>query len=939
MARNVIFFPQLRLSAPMVPDCSSARRIILLLLLALACWPLCAYADSPASENVIRGQVLDPSGALIAKARLTLHMDDTTTRTATSDNHGDFLFTALPPGPWSLTVRAAGFRDLQQTILLKPGQQLTLSIRLEVEIDRQRVAVSDQNLDSSPDRTLGAVILRGSDLRSLPTNPRDLQRLLSLMAGSDLGAQFYIDGFTADHLPPKDSIQEIRLNQDPFSAQYDTPGNDRIEIITKPGGDQLHGNLVLLGDYSPLNSRNPYVATQPAYSSFFAQGDVNGPLTKASSWFLTFEQENMGAQSFIHAITSSTAPAFTETLSSPENGTELTPRIDFQWSKKQILSFRYDFDHENQDNLLQSQLSLPDQAINTRHGEHTFQFSDSQTYGPNLINETRFQYIHLNNASLALNGDTSILVQGAFNGGGNNLGQARDIQNRYEFQDHVSLLRGNHLLQFGGRIRDTLETNSSTGGFNGEFIFPSIDAYEITQQGIANGLAPAEIRAQGGGASQFSLTAGTPQIRVNVADLGLYFEDQWKLTPSMTLTPGLRFETQSGIPDHDDLAPRLTYGWSIGKPSKPAVVLRAGVGLFYQRFTPDLVLNADRQNGVLEQQYIVQDPDFYPNSPAPEELGNAALPTIYRISPDLQAPSTLQTTVGLEKQFSRFFVHADYTYFRGIHLLLTRNINAPLPGTFNPDDPNSGVRPLGTLQNIYEYQSAGLSRRNELYVNFRYNTKSAILYGYYVLGKRLADTAGPASFPSNQYDLKADYGRATNDVRNRAYFGGIIHAPFRLDFNPFFIVESSAPFNITTGQDLNGDSQFNDRPAFATDLSRPSVVRTRWGTFDTDPMPGQQIIPINYANGPSFLMLNMTATRNIPFGPKLGNPASGQDVSRRYLLSLGIEAQNLFNNVNGGVPVGVLSSPLFGHSTSISANQFITTQSNRILYLHLSFSF
>lgn len=924
----------------MGPYCSSARRIILLLVLALACRPLCATSQSSPREGVIRGQITDPSGALVPGARLSLRLGHGAVHSTVSDDQGDFLFSALHSGSWTLEIHASGFRDQQRIVILKPGQQARVSIRLEIEIDRQHIAVSSENLDSSPSRTLGAVILRGSDLNALPTNPRDLQRLLAVMAGSDLDAQFYIDGFTVSHLPPKESIQEIRLNEDPYSAQYDTPGNDRIEIITKPGGSQLHGNLVLLGDYSPLNSRNPYVASQPAYSSFFAQGDVNGPLTKTSSWFLTFEQENMGAQSFIHAITSSNGPPYTQTIESPENGMELTPRIDFQLGKKQTVSVRYDLDHENQDNVLQSQLSLPSQAIDTRHTEHTFRFSDSQTYGPNLINETRFQYVHLYTGSLSRSDATSVLVQGAFNGGGNNLGQVRDTQNRYELQDHVSLLRGNHLLLFGGRIRDTEDSNSSTGGFNGAFIFPSIQAWEITQQGINNGLTPAEIRAAGGGASQFSLTAGTPQIRVNVADLGLYFEDQWKLNSRMTLTPGLRYEIQTNIPDRDDLAPRLTYGWSIGRPSKPIIVVRAGVGLFYQRFTSDLVLNAARQNGVLEQQYIFQGPDFYPNSPTPDELGSAALPTIYRISPDLRAPSMLQSTFGIERQFSRrFFVHADYTYYRGRHLLLTRNINAPLPGTFSPDDPDSGTRPLGTLQNIYEYQSAGRSRRDQLYVNFRYNTKPAILYGYYVLSKRLADTAGAASFPSNQYNLEADYGRADDDVRNRAYFGGVIHAPFGFDLNPFFIVESAAPFNITTGQDLNGDSQFNDRPAFATDLSRPSVVRTRWGNFDTDPIPGQPIIPMNYGSGPSFLMLNMLASRNIGFGPKVNSPGSDQEASRRYQMSLGIEAQNIFNNVNGDMPVGVLTSPLFGDSTSLSKNQFTSTQSNRILYLHMSISF
>ncbi|MFZ0663997.1 MAG: carboxypeptidase regulatory-like domain-containing protein [Acidobacteriaceae bacterium] len=919
----------------------SACRVILLLALALACWPAWTSAHAQ-TEGSIRGQITDPSGALVPGARLTLRLNQDTARTTLSDEHGNFLFFSVPAGSWSLTVQASGFRYQQRAISLKPGQELTLAIQLEIEVARQRISVSGEDLDSSPDRNLGAVILRGSDLDALPTNPSDLKQQLQLMAGSDLSAQFYIDGFTADHLPPKSAIQEIRFNQDPYSAQYDTPGAERIEIITKPGSNQLHGDLVLLGEDSPLNSRNPYVASQPPYSAFYSQGDVNGPLTKRSSWFLTGAQQNMGTQSFIHAITSSTAPAFTETLSSPQTGIELTPRIDFQLGKIQSLSIRYDFDHETQDNLLQSQLSLPTQAVDTRHTEHTFRLIDTQTYGSRLVNETLFQFIHLNDSSLPHSTTTSILVQGAFNGGGNNLGDSRDAQNRYELQDHVSLLRGNHLLLFGGRVRDTEDTNSSTGGYNGLFIFPSIQAYEITQQGIANGLTPAEIRAAGGGASQFSVTAGTPNINVNVADLGLYFEDQWKLNSNMTLTPGLRFETQTGIPDHADFAPRLTYGWSIGaKGQKPALaVLRAGVGLFYQRFTSDLILNADRQNGILQQQFIVQNPDFYPSLPSPDELGPATLPTIYRIDPSLHAPHMLQASIGIERQFSkRFSVHADYTWYRGIDLLLTRNINAPLPGTYDPSDPASGTRPLGTLQNIYEYQSQGESRRDQLYVNARYNTRPAILYGYYVFGKRETDTNGASSFPSNQYDLRADYGRASNDIRNRAYMGGLLHMPLRFDLNPFFIVESNAPFNITLGQDLNGDSQFNDRPAFATDLSRPSVIQTRWGNFDTDPLPGAKIIPINYAAGPSFVMLNMALSHDVSFGPKTDPSASGKGVSRRYQMSLGIEGQNLFNHVNGGLPVGVLGSPLFGQSTSLSSNQFASPQSNRIIYLHMTFSF
>jgi hypothetical protein len=957
--------------------------ILSLALTLLVCWPVWAriHAQQSQDRNLaqssgqtnertseqasgqIRGQINDPSEALVPNAHLTLSSEQSDTHapllTTSSDQQGKFLFPMLSAGRYSLTISASGFRREQRHVDLKPGQQLTLFIRLRIEVQHEQVSVSgEEELNSSPDRNLGAIIMRGSDLDSLATNPSDLQQQLTAMAGSDTTPQFYVDGFTASRLPPKSSILEIRMNQDPYFAEYDTPGAERIEIITKPGTDKLHGEVLLLGEDSALNSQNPFVAHQPPYSSFFSQGELSGPVTKNSSWLLAADQQTVDAQSVIHAITSTTGTPYTQTVSSPQTSIDAAPRYDFQLGKINTFTVRYAFGHQTQDNTLSSQLSLPAQAVNTRHTDQTFQLSDTQTFNPRIVNQIRFQFLHTNDTSVSINGTPSILVQGAFNGGGNNLGQSHDGQNHYELQDYVSIIAGKHLFNFGGRLRDIQDGNTSTGGFNSEFVFPSIQAYEITQQGIADRLTPAQIRALGGGASQFSVTTGTPKIAVNVADLGLYIDDEWKLTPNMTLTPGLRFETQSRIPDHADFAPRLSYGWAIGaneKNKKPAkAILRAGIGLFYQRFTSDLVLNADRQNGILQQQYVVINPDFYPDIPAPGDLGPATLPTVYRIDLRLHAPSILQAGIGIDKEYKkRLLLHVGYTWTRGIDQLLTRNINAPLPGTYDPSNPTSGERPFGTLQNIYEYQSEGASESHVLFINTQVRTKPVTLYGFYVLGKRDANTAGAGSFPSNQYDLRVDYGRAANDLRNRLFLGSIIHLPFSFILNPFLIAQSSQPFNITVGQDLNGDSQFNDRPTFATDLSRPSVYRTRWGNFDADPIPGQRTVPINYGTGPSFVMLNLGASRGFSFGPKLaaspsqsapekpkpGKKPARPEITRRYELRFGLDAQNLFNTVNGGLPVGVLGSPLFGQSTNLSSTEFTSSQANRIIYLHLSLSF
>jgi hypothetical protein len=921
-----------------------------------------AISTHPSTPATLNGVVTDPSGALVPDATLTLEAAEPAaqpSRTTTTDAHGDFRFPALPAGAYRLTVAARGFRPQQRDGLqLGPGQSVRLSIGLLIDVQHQQIAISAEQLDSSPDRNLGALILNPSDLDALPTNPTDLQTQLQLIAGSDptTAPQLYVDGFTATRLPPKSSIREVRINQNPYSAQYDTIGAGRIEVLTKPGADTLHGSLTLLGDDSALNSRNPYVLGQPAYAAFYSEGNVSGRVTKNSSWFLTGDRQDVGAQSFVYATTSSSGAPYQTTVNSPQTSTDAGPRFDAQLGRIHTLSLRYQFGRQAQDNLLQSQLSLPSQAINTRHTDQTFQFADTQAWSEHTVNETRFQFLRTNDSSVSLSGAPAVLVQGAFNGGGNLIGQIHDGQNHYELQDYFSRQRGNHLLRLGGRFRETQDNSTASSGYNGVYIFSSIAAYQVTTQGLASGLTPDQIRANGGGASQFTYALGNPRVNVKVADLGLYAEDEWKLAPNHTLVAGLRYETQSHLPDHADFAPRLNWSWAIGgnrgpNHDKPAWgVLRAGIGVFYQRFPTADVILAERENGVTQRQYTVIDPDFYPNLPSPDDLGSNAQPSIYRMGARLHAPYIVQQGVSLDKDFfKRLTLSIDYSYYRGVDQILVPNVNAPLPGTYNPANPASAVRPVPDFGNIYEFQSEGISKRNRILVNAHYRTRPVTFYGIYIFGYSKADTTGDSYTPSNQYNYLADYGRAANDLRHRAYFGGLASLPFKFQVDPFLVLESSMPFNITTGTDLNGDSQFNDRPAFATDLTRPSVYRTKFGNFDADPMAGQKIIPINYGTGPSVAMLQMLFSRGFAFGPRAGDPSAAASASsakagkeetpRKYQMNLGLEAQNILNIVNGGLPVGVLGAPLFGHSTSLSSTQFSNSQANRILYLHMDVSF
>ena len=270
---------------------------------------------------------------------------------------------------------------------------------------------------------------------------------------------------------------------------------------------------------------------------------------------------------------------------------------------------------------------------------------------------------------------------------------------------------------------------------------------------LQNGLTPAAIRAKGDGASQFSRSAGTPSVSLVTSDLGIFAEDEWKVGPELALTYGLRLESQTSIPDHFDIGPRVGFAYSpkFGKSAKePALVFRGGFGFFYKRFAAADILNSIRQNGVTEQVYFIMNPDFYPVVPAPASLGDAVPSTVYHISPRLHTPVQMQGMFSIEYGFGKHgSVAASYYPRRQFHEFESLHINAPLPGT--------GLRPFGSVQNIYQYSSDGISRGQDLNLNGDLNPARWIqVWAVLSIDHDQTDVNGANSFPSNSYDLGVD---------------------------------------------------------------------------------------------------------------------------------------------------------------------------------------
>ena len=416
---------------------------------------------------------------------------------------------------------------------------------------------------------------------------------------------------------------------------------------------------------------------------------------------------------------------------------------------------------------------------------------------------------------------------------------------------------------------------------------------------------------------------------------------------------GLRYETQTNIHDPLDFAPRLGLAWAPGGRAnnpRPKLVVRAGFGIFYDRFPLSSTLTAARYNGIVQQQYVVTNPDFFPNLPSPATLAAfRSGQVIQQVSPALRSPYILQSAVTLERQLpANTTVAATYTNSRGFRELRSVDANAPLPGTYNPAIPDSGTFPLGHPGPLFLMEAPGIFRQNQLSVNVNSKIRPTIsLFGTYVYSRVMSDTDGLGTFPANPYDLTGEYGPASYDIRHRLNVGGSFNTKWNVRLSPLIALQSGAPFDITTGSDLYGTSLFNARPGIAADPSKPGLIQTHYGLLDPNPSPGEKLISRNFGRGPGQMAVNLRIAKIFSFGaerkPAKGGGIFAPPAERRYNLTVGLGIRNLLNHRNQGPIIGNITSPLFGQSNTMAGNLngegFSENANNRRLEAQVRLSF
>lgn len=956
------------------------------------------FAQKVGSMN---GQVEDSLGAIVVGATVIAIDSNGKEKSTTTNRDGSFTFTGLEPGNYIVRIIAENFAFYENTeVVVKAGERQDIAVALTVEGVEEKVEIGTPGaLSNDGDSNLSATVISNEALESLPDDPDELEAALQALAGPSSGpngGQIYIDGFTGGQLPPKESIREIRINSNPFSPEYDRLGFGRIEILTKPGSDKFRGSAFFNFNDESLNSRNPFATNRAPSQTRFYGASFSGPVQSGkSSYSIDFSNREVDSGSLLNAQildSNLNVTSLNEEFTVPTRRFQISPRFDYQINDKNTLVARYSFSRNTSENQGIGDTSLPSRAYESFSRNHEFRLTETMIINAKTVNETRFEFENDRRETTGDNSIPTVNVASAFTGGGAQIGLNYAKENAIELQNYTTTSFGknsSHAVKFGIRLRSNWIEDRSESNYGGTFTFSGAPAVydtvtpscQVTNPDDSCILLPAVTPIEQyrqkllGNAdtrfnpNQFTITAGNPIANVSQTDVGLFIGDDWRVNPGLTLSAGLRYEMQTNVSNNRNFAPRFGFAYSpgAGGARAPKTVFRGGVGVFFDRISDGLTLNANRFDGLQQFSYqlsnntpesiaLLSQPTFtldgVSNIPLLSQL-SPRTNTVRLLAPDIRSPYTIQTVFSVERQLpAKITLSASYIGAKTMNQLRVRNINAPVCGAF--DICNSSTSPDPLAGPIYQYESSGKVNSNRLNINFRSILNSNFtMFGNYSYGFTNSDADGSGSFPAYSYDLTDEYGRSSSDIRHFFVVGGSIGVPWGIRLSPFILANSGRPVNITTGLDSNGDGIFNERPTYAQIASRCSALGLTNSFCDVSGVADvNQIVARNYGQSPSSFVVNLRMNKTFGFGKTGGSSAkatetegprgggipgtgggggggrggrggggggfggSGGDGRSPYNLTVGLNFNNLFNTVNLGSPVGNLNSTRFGQSVS-----------------------
>ena len=834
-------------------------------LLSLLLTLLVASATFAQSAK-IKGRVMDGSGSVMPAVQVKLYQGDQVVKEGVTSETGEFDI-AVNPGDYKLEIAAPDFNTYTEMVKVTSDMG-PLAVTMELATIAQNVEVTETRTELSvdSDASLSTTILGRDFIDALPDDEDELTAYLQQIAGTRGGAggntSFIIDGFTGGRIPPKDQIQEIRISNSPFSAEFSGIGYGRTEIITRAGTGDFRGQMNFQFRDESLNARNPFVvhldgteAKRPPYQARNFNTNLSGPIIRNKLSLNLQARHNDNENSDVIRATTvnpdGTLLQHFDPFVSPNHNRGVNARTQFAINKSNTLYTN--FNYQRQDNRNQglsqngfagqtgSGFTLLERASDRLSHNAEVQVRESSVLNTKLVHEVRFEYSHDTNRQTPHTTAVAINVLDTFNSGGAQNNSSNDNR-ATEFGNLLMYSGTKWTVKTGTQGVFRRNQSFSQNNFIGTWTFSSLNDYLcVTGFGCAEGASTTPL--------QFTRTFGDPNLNDNQFEFAAFIQNDYKVSKKLNLSFGVRFEDQTNISDHNNIDPRMGFAYQLGRTT----VIRGGAGIFHDRFSQNTFEQLLRLDGTRQFQVILRNPLAYPLIPE----GGALPPSSLRTrAAGLVNPYNINESLSLEQAiWKNLGVTLAWDGQRGIHLYRSRNINAPLPST--------GVRPDPSQGNIYQLESTGLSKSNNFTIGMRNQMRGRIqgqMFASYTLGYIKNDTDGAFSLPVNSYDMHSEWGRSPQDTRHRFNTGMQIRLPWGVSTTTQVNWLSSRPYNITTGKDDNADFTINDRPTFAALCSSPLVANIRGVNCSN---PSDQVIPRNLAKGPGQFNVTMNFQKSV----------------------------------------------------------------------------
>lgn len=936
-----------------------------LILVAFTC-SLIVTAQAQTGEAGIFAAVKDQFGDAVSDAEIVLGEPGKAEKRSKTDNSGIGRFSNLAAGEYQIIVSAAGFKENKsKSIIIKNNETRRIEIVLEIASVESNVEIgADENVADAERVGAAATTLNEREIAELPDNQEEFERAVKRIGEAVTGEELpvSVNGVQGGKIPPKQSIQQIRVNQNVFSAQYDNAFGGGIEIFTRAGVDKFKGYVSFSFADSRFNAADPFLGRRVPYQSRSYFFNLSGPFlgSKKANFFVYGGHSESDLSQVINAVVlnANLQPIeFKQTFAAPSRSESLNLTINHDPNKKHKLYFSYNFGTTRAKGQNVGGFSLASRANDNNSQNHFLQFSDTNLINANVVNQSRLLISYFTNDSFGGSDEAAINVLDAFTGGGSQQnGAAKNF--RFDASNETTWQMGKYALGFGWRLRGERVNQNSTANFGGTYTFAgrlapvldgnnnpvtdgagnilttqisSLESYRRTLLFRQSGFSNERTRELGGGANQFTISGGNPEIKAAQYDLGFYVQNSYKISETVAASFGIRYENQTNINSNFNVAPRFGIIWAPKAKEKqnPLYALprvSVGYGMFYSRFALNNTLSVRQASNSDSSQYLITDANFldsYPNVPSVDLLEQFALPRTGKfIDAAFETPYQSLLNITAAKKLPKGYT-LNFTFSRGatFRQSFTRDINAPLAGTFNPSNPLLAVRPLGNVGNIYQTQSTGRTETDRYSINLGFPNSEKLSAGVrYSFLKSKGNVVSASGSPLDPYDFSQEFAPTPYDGVHSlsGYFYNSL--PYKISVGGDFYLSSGTRFNIFTGRDTNGDGFFTERPAFATDLSKPGVIETKYGVLDPNPSPGAQLIPRNLGRGSKNIVFNSSISKYFGFHEDKKNKKPPAQT-----LTFSLRISNVFNIINKGNPVGNMSSPNFLRQLSGFSDGGITT--------------